>query len=193
MWKSNHIKSIFTLYIYLSLVLSCQQVYQDPINPQYEDPEKDLFININKNIYKSEELKIDSLMETISLPFFKDKTGVRIYIEPNNYNRFTSLYPKDGSVVTIGYNCFSLIEYVTQALDSNQNYHFSDFVMDTIQFTVGYSKQMRGLTYSIKLLEVGDKAKIVIPSYLGFGMSGYFDKVKPYETLILNVELLNIK
>ena len=52
---------------------------------------------------------------------------------------------------------------------------------------------MRGLNYAIKLLKIGDKAKIVIPSYLGFGMSGYGKEVPPYSTLFLNVKLLNIK
>ena len=52
---------------------------------------------------------------------------------------------------------------------------------------------MRGLNYAIKLLSVGDKAKIIIPSYLGFGMSGYDKVVPPYSTLVLNVKLLNIE
>ena len=52
---------------------------------------------------------------------------------------------------------------------------------------------MRGLNYAIKLLKVGDKAKIIIPSYLGFGLSGYQQSVPPYSTLLLNIKLLNIK
>ena len=52
---------------------------------------------------------------------------------------------------------------------------------------------MRGLNYAIKLLKIGDKAKIIIPSYLGFGMSGYGKSVPPYSTLMLNVKLLNIE
>jgi len=49
------------------------------------------------------------------------------------------------------------------------------------------------LNYGIKLLQIGDKAKIIIPSYLGFGMSGYGKSVPPYSTLLLNVKLLNIE
>ena len=65
--------------------------------------------------------------------------------------------------------------------------------IDTLSFKIGYSKQMRGLNYAIKLLQIGDKAKIIIPSYLGFGISGYGKLVPPYSTLFLNVKLLNIK
>ena len=66
-------------------------------------------------------------------------------------------------------------------------------LIDTINFKIGYSKQMKGLNYAIKLLKIGDKSKIIIPSYLGFGMSGYGKLVPPYSTLLLNVKLLNIK
>ena len=71
---------------------------------------------------------------------------------------------------------------------------FNDATMlDTLVFQIGYSKQMRGLNYAIKLLKIGDKAKIIIPSYLGFGISGYGKLVPPYSTLFLNVKLLNVK
>ena len=66
-------------------------------------------------------------------------------------------------------------------------------MIDTIVFQLGYSKQMRGLNHAIKLLKIGESAKIVIPSYLGFGMSGYGKEVPPYATLLLNIKLLNIK
>jgi FKBP-type peptidyl-prolyl cis-trans isomerase len=68
-----------------------------------------------------------------------------------------------------------------------------DVFIDTLTFKIGYSKQMRGLNYAIKLLKVGDKAKIIIPSYLGFGLSGYKQSVPPYSTLLLNIKLLNIE
>ena len=46
---------------------------------------------------------------------------------------------------------------------------------------------------AIKLLKVGESAKIIIPSYLGFGVSGYGELVPPYSTLLLNIKLLNVK
>ena len=52
---------------------------------------------------------------------------------------------------------------------------------------------MKGVNYAIKLLKVGESAKIIIPSYLGFGVSGYGELVPPYSTLLLNIKLLNVK
>ena len=84
----------------------------------------------------------------------------------------------------VAYNCVVFEE--SHVISNN-------LLIDTISFKIGYSKQMKGFNYAVKLLKVGDKAKIIIPSYLGFGMSGYGKSVPPYSTLLLNVKLLNIK
>ena len=142
-----------------------------------------LFIIMNKEIIKKEEKTIDSLLKLSNIPFLKDSTGVRVAINYKNHNAL-SFYPKDGNTVKITYNC---------VVFDNLNNIFEDILIDTISFKIGYSKQMKGLNYAIKLLQIGDKAKIIIPSYLGFGMSGYGKTVPPYSTLLLNVQLLNIK
>ena len=93
-------------------------------------------------------------------------------------------FPQNGNFVTIAYDCV-----VFDNSDLLNNHDFTD----TLRFKIGYSKQMRGLNYAIKLLQIGDKGKFIIPSYLGFGMSGYGKVVPPYSTLLLNVKLLNIE
>ncbi|MGE5317418.1 MAG: FKBP-type peptidyl-prolyl cis-trans isomerase, partial [Chloroflexota bacterium] len=40
---------------------------------------------------------------------------------------------------------------------------------------------------------VGDHAKFVIPSHLGFGLIGDQNKVPPKSTLIYDIELLDLK
>ena len=183
----------------LIFLISCSNNYQDPINTMRDNNKKKNLIDLNKSIYKNEEFKIDSFIDVVNLPFLKDKTGVRFYKESISCSQDLNFFPEEGDVVTIGYYCVSLDEYMHGSIDSIKyslfnhdqlwNYNFND----TVSFQLGYSKQMSGLNYAIKLLKIGDKAKIIIPSYLGFGMSGYFDEVKPYETLVLNVELLNVK
>ena len=101
-----------------------------------------------------------------------------------NTNNHHFRYAKDGDNVSVVYNCV-----VFEQSDVISN----NLLIDTISFKIGYSKQMKGFNYAVKLLKVGDKAKIIIPSYLGFGMSGYGKSVPPYSTLLLNVKLLNIK
>ena len=127
--------------------------------------------------------KIDSLLSASSLPFIKDSTGIRIYIDEGVSNA-RLLYPQNGNHVLLAYHC---------VVFEDSDVIINNVLEDTIFFKLGYSKQMKGLNHAIKLLKTGDNAKIIIPSYLGFGMSGYKNIVQPYSTLLLNVKLLNIK
>jgi len=170
--------------IILLFFISCKHPYQQKITVETDSHIENFFIHANKKIIRNEEVKIDSLISEVSMPFFRDSTGIRFLID--SYSNFVDsfIYPIDGDVVSIAYNCF--------VFDDVENIYDS-YLTDTIRFKIGYSKQMRGLNYGIKLLQIGDKAKIIIPSYLGFGMSGYGKSVPPYSTLLLNVKLLNIE
>ena len=172
------------LLILSFFLISCQDTYQSTIsNNKSNNHTSNFFIKANKQIIKNEELKIDSLLSSSNQRFIKDSTGIWINIEKEN-KKENKVRPLEGDIVKILYDCVILEDI------NNLEY---EHMVDTIMFQIGYSKQMRGLNYAIKLLEIGDKAKIIIPSYLGFGMSGYGRTVPPYSTLLLNVKLLNIE
>jgi FKBP-type peptidyl-prolyl cis-trans isomerase len=40
-------------------------------------------------------------------------------------------------------------------------------------------------------MKVGDKAKLIIPSHLGHGITGNMDKIPPLSTLIVDIELIS--
>ena len=175
-------KQIFSIIILLTL-FSCNPKYQDQITDKPNNTEVNFFIDVNKEIMAKEEFKIDSLLYNIDIPFTTHNTGLRLFIEntPKNHNKY---YPIEGDLVVVEYSCV-IFDSIQHMLDHS--------FMDTLSFKIGHSKQMKGLNYAIKLLQIGDKAKIIIPSYLGFGMSGYGNIVPPYSTLLLNVKLLNIQ
>ena len=182
MLKYNNL-CILSAWILLFIISSCKYQYQDRIQTDKANDMTDFLIDFTKTIIDDEEKMIDSLLLLSAIPFKKDSTGIRINIDHQFYSD-TLGYPQDGDYVSILYNCvvFDDIELISD-----------DIFLDTLTFKIGYSKQMRGLNYAIKLLKVGDKSKIIIPSYLGFGLSGYKETVPPYSTLLLNIKLLNIK
>ena len=49
-----------------------------------------------------------------------------------------------------------------------------------------------GWTEALKLMPVGSKFKLYIPESIGYGAAGAGDVIKPYSTLIFEVELLEI-
>lgn len=50
-----------------------------------------------------------------------------------------------------------------------------------------------GIQEALKLLQVGDEAKLVIPSHLGQGLLGDFDKIPPLKSLVVDIKLIGIK
>ena len=62
-----------------------------------------------------------------------------------------------------------------------------------IDFALGVGQVIPGWDEGIGLLKVGDKARLVIPSDLGYGARGAGGVIPPNATLIFDVELMNVK
>lgn len=64
---------------------------------------------------------------------------------------------------------------------------------DPIEFTLGVGQVIEGWDEGIQLLKVGDKARFVIPSHLGYGSRGAGGVIPPNAVLIFDVELMDVK
>ncbi|MEN3322485.1 peptidylprolyl isomerase [Mariniflexile soesokkakense] len=64
---------------------------------------------------------------------------------------------------------------------------------EPIDFPVGVGQVISGWDEGIQLLNVGDKARFVIPSHLGYGSRGAGGVIPPNATLIFDVELMKVK
>ena len=64
---------------------------------------------------------------------------------------------------------------------------------EPIDFQLGVGKVIPGWDEGIALLEVGDKARFVIPSDLAYGSAGAGGVIPPNATLIFDVELMGTK
>jgi peptidyl-prolyl cis-trans isomerase A (cyclophilin A) len=62
-----------------------------------------------------------------------------------------------------------------------------------IEFRLGQGQVIEGWDEGIALLRVGDKARFVIPSDLGYGAAGAGGVIPPNATLIFDVELMDVK
>ena len=62
-------------------------------------------------------------------------------------------------------------------------------------FPVAYGPQARviqGWKEGLQYLNVGGKAKLIIPHYLAYGPNGMGGVIKPYSTLVFDVEIVSI-
>lgn len=62
-----------------------------------------------------------------------------------------------------------------------------------IEFPVGMGNVIAGWDEGIQLLQVGDKARFVVPSHLGYGSRGAGGVIPPNATLLFDVELMDVK
>ena len=62
-----------------------------------------------------------------------------------------------------------------------------------IDFTIGVGQVIAGWDEGIQLLNVGTKARLVIPSHLAYGEAGAGGVIPPNATLIFDVELMDVK
>lgn len=95
--------------------------------------------------------------------------------------------PKKGQQVTVHY---------TGWLDENgkQGAQFDSSIgRGPFTFVIGTGSVIKGWDEGVMTMKIGEKARLIIPSHLGYGAYGAADVIPPHATLIFDVELLGVK
>ena len=91
--------------------------------------------------------------------------------------------PKQGQIVSVHY-----AGYLTDGRKFDSSFDRNQ----PIEFPIGTGRVIKGWDEGIMLLNVGTKAKLIIPPDLGYGMSGAGGVIPPNATLIFDVELIKV-
>ena len=83
------------------------------------------------------------------------------------------------------------IEYAITLLDGTEGYKTNDNEYEEI--VMDQSDIESGLQEALKLMKVGDRMKLIIPSHIGHGILGDMKKIPPLTTLVVDIHLLGIK
>lgn len=127
-----------------------------------------------------EKAKVDAELDKIAAGFQKTDSGLRYqYIQKGSGKQATK-----GSKVAVHYK---------GQLTNGQVFDDSYKRKQPIEFNVGVGQVIEGWDEGIMLLNVGDKARFVIPSHLGYGSRGAGGAIPPNATLIFDVELVDVK
>ena len=98
-------------------------------------------------------------------------------------NKGTGPAPKKGDTVTVHY---------TGWLTDGTKFDSSVDRNDPFAFVLGAGQVIRGWDEGVATMRVGDKARLTIPSDMGYGAHGYPGVIPPNATLIFEVELISI-
>ncbi|MCF8321407.1 MAG: peptidylprolyl isomerase [Flavobacterium sp.] len=122
----------------------------------------------------------EAKMEQLAAGFDKTESGLRYkMIQKGNGKK-----AENGKTVSVHY---------TGQLEDGKVFDSSYPRKKPIEFPLGMGNVIEGWDEGIALLQVGDKARFVIPSDLAYGTRGAGGVIPPNATLIFDVELMDVK
>jgi len=119
-------------------------------------------------------------LEAISAGFEQTSTGLRYKI----IQKGNGAQAEKGKTVSVHYE---------GSLANGQVFDSSYKRKEPIEFPLGVGQVIPGWDEGIGLLQIGDKARFVIPSDLAYGSQGAGGVIPPDATLIFDVELMAVK
>ena len=127
-----------------------------------------------------EKKRAEAELEKLAAGFDKTESGLRYKI----IQKGTGVKAQKGKTVAVHYK-----GQLTDGSVFDSSYKRNQ----PIDFKLGVGQVISGWDEGIQLLNVGDKARLVIPSHLGYGSSGAGGVIPPDATLIFDVELVDVK
>lgn len=128
----------------------------------------------------AERAAAEAKLERIAAGFDKTESGLRYKIIQKGNGKKAEA----GRTVAVHYS---------GSLEDGKVFDNSYSRKKPIEFQLGRGNVIEGWDEGIALLQVGDKARFVIPPHLGYGAYGAGGVIPPNATLIFDVELMDVK
>lgn len=155
--------------------LRCRNSHDEKID---ENKLKEKLVQVNKAVVKTEEQQIAEFISRHCWSMDSSGTGLRYMI----YEKGTGKKPAVKQTVHIACKIF--------LLDATLCYEYKKD--DPLEFVIGDKDVPRGIEEAVMLMREGDKAKIIVPSHLGYGLLGDKDKIPSNSSLYIELELLDV-
>ena len=139
---------------------------------------KESLINQSRQRMREEVIRIDNWIERNNLQMTTTGTGVRYRITKEGKGPLPQLMAR----VQLEYDLSLLDGTLCYSSDSTGN----------LDFILGQSAEPSGLQEVILKLQEGSTAQVIVPSYLGYGLTGDGDCISSDESLVYHVKLLRV-
>ncbi len=131
-------------------------------------------INANRYMSKSEDTQIDEFIERRRWNMQKLENGVRV------------MEYKYGNGAKTDYESHVKISYTVSAISGAEIYPLQE-----AEITVGKNEICPGLDAGLLKIHRGSKARIIVPSHLGYGVGGDGDRIPQSAILIFDIKEIN--
>jgi len=136
-------------------------------------------LDANKSAIELENTQINNLIKSSGWEMIETPTGLRYQV----------LEKGNGPKASPG----KLVRFEYEVKLYSGEMIYSSAKSGPKEFSIGSGGVESGLEEGILLLRVGDKARLIIPSYLAHGLSGDQDRIPPKATLIYTLKLIDLK
>ena len=144
------------------------------------DSLKEAMLKKNRQEMEEEVKLIDGFINRRKWKMETSGTGLRYWI----YQKGTGkINPKKGDFATVAYTLYTL--------DGTLCYKVTADKPEIFQ--LGKATVTHGLEEGVTYMNEGDKARLILPKHLGYGMMGDDKKVPPNAILFYDVELISVK
>jgi FKBP-type peptidyl-prolyl cis-trans isomerase len=138
----------------------------------------DSVMTYNREIVKLENQQIVDFINRYKWQMESTATGLRYMV----YKSGKGAKPSFGSSVTI---------YYTAKLLTGDLIFRSDSI-NPVTFVIGRRNVTSGLEEGVMLMHQGDRAKLIVPSHLAFGLLGDLDKIPARAVICYDIALMRV-
>lgn len=160
-----------------TLAFACNHTSNQKPNVDFSKVKQPLQ-SANKNLNQVEEEDIEIYIKRHNWQMTKTPTGLRYII----YQKGTDIPAKEGKMIEFKFSLSLINGLKLYSSDEEGNK----------KFEIGHGGVEAGLEEGLQYLHQGDKAVLIIPSHLGFGLIGDSKKVPRRATLIYDIEVISI-
>jgi len=139
----------------------------------------DTVVNYNRKMVKSEGQEIEDFIARYRWNMDQSTTGLRLMI----YKKGNGLRPVKGSRVVVRYDLKLLTGEPVYSSDS----------AGPREFEIGTGSVENGFEEGVLQMRAGDRAKMIVPSHLAFGLLGDLKKIPERAVLVYDIELVQVK
>jgi FKBP-type peptidyl-prolyl cis-trans isomerase len=143
-----------------------------------ENKMKEKMVEVNKAVVKTEGQQISEFILRHGWNMDSTGTGLRYMI----YEKGTGKKTMMQQTARIACKIF--------LLDATLCYEYKK--EEPLEFVIGHRDVPRGVEEAVMLMHVGDKAKVIVPSHLGYGLLGDKDKIPGNSSVYMELELLEV-
>jgi FKBP-type peptidyl-prolyl cis-trans isomerase FkpA len=173
-------KNYGLLFLLLIIASSCNKHKPSSPKTNIESKEfKDKLVDANKIYVKRESDEIDQYAAHKDWQMITTGTGLRYMI----ISKGTGTIVKSEQRVKVNFK--------VSLLDGTLCY--SSNATGAKEFLVGMDNVESGLHEAVQYMHVGDKAIVILPSHLAYGLVGDGNKIPPKASLVYELEVLSVR